>query len=183
MASLVLLACSIWLLGFRGDLGNAVGQASFWVPFIAGIAVVIFAGWCAFRLSVPGDRRWRWLETASIVGFVLWVSYLLFQLLQSDPSTWLGSLVHSYECAAFLLLLGAAPGLLMVVMLGRAAPTQRIKTGIMGFLSVGALGSIGIHLLCGGSNAAHSIPGHFLPIVVAAGIGGVIGQFFLKALR
>lgn len=123
-------------LGWRPDIGTAIGTIRFPFKFVVTFAVALTAASLMVKLARPGDdgRQFRrlWAGPALILGGVA------VELLVLPSSEWLDKLVgaNALLCMTMIPLLSIAPLAGLLLALKRGAPTRPALAGaIAGLLS------------------------------------------------
>lgn len=123
-------------IGWRPDIGEAIGTVRFPFKFVVTLAVVVTAAPVLVRLARPdvaGTRLWM-----LAVGPALILGGVLLELAVLPASDWAGNLVGSNAaiCLTAIPLLSIVPLAMLLWALKRGAPTRPRLTGaICGVLS------------------------------------------------
>jgi hypothetical protein len=171
LAAAICVALGVAQLGVRADLASRWRSPLFLVQAILLWGLAALSARAAFLLSVP-DRRSRWLAGLPGAALVGWAAFLAGSALWGHPV----EAGVGLKCVRNLLLLSAAPGLLLYVLLRSAAPLQTGATGLLAALSVAALADGGTLFLCRRDDVLHVLGWHFLPVLAVSGAGIWLGR-------
>jgi hypothetical protein len=81
-----------------------------------------------------------------------------------------------YVCVARVIGVGLLPGVLLVVMLRRAAPLRPRWTGALAAAAAMAAGAFAIQLVCPVDDAGHALLGHLGPVLAFGLTGALAGR-------
>jgi len=169
---------AVAVFGPRADIGHAIGQPMFMVTAALTFAAAAFGGVAALVLVVPGAKGSPALRASALAMLAAWGSVLTVGLIGDDvgffPDT------HWPVCAIRIIGVGMIPAWMLFTMLRRAAPLRPAAAGAMAVLAAMALAAIAIQIVCPFDAPAHLIRGHYLPVLVTAGLGLWIAPRFLK---
>lgn len=178
-AAVVLL---ITLLGFRPDMGVAVGTASFWMKFgfTAVVAALGVAATC--RLARPGATLLPAFWVAAVMPFATVAAMATFEILAVAPvdrvAVWLGG---SWKTCPVWILVISTPVLLAVTLsMRRFAPTRPVLTGMVLGMTAGGVGATVYGLHCQENAAAFLATWYVLGIAIVGAIGAAIGPRVLR---
>lgn len=174
------IGSSVFLLGLRHDINQIIFSANFLFQTFIIILLAAFSVVGAFFLSIPGKPK-TWVN----VSFLFPLGILIFALLgqvgwniyQSGSAPVLG---QGYYCSRDVLVLGIIPGLLLTLMVKKAAPINFGLVGVLIFLATFSLAALGVNLICHGTDPFHLLIWHITPVILIGGIGRLLGRFFLK---
>ncbi len=176
------LVVSSLVEGWRGDWMARMVT----IPFLAEILFTLLAGATAalavFYLSVPDSRPRRWLVALAVAPFLIWLGLMAifsFYLPDMLPTKILHEFTHHFE-AWKLLAYGLLPGLLIFVMLKRAAPLHPGLTGLLAVVAITSLSAIACRLTCPVDDPLHVLVWHTLPVFLSGLLGVLLGKLFLK---
>jgi hypothetical protein len=157
-------------LGLRPDVLRKFGDASYLAEAAALLALVGFSARNAFRRSVPGAHVGSWSWPA-----VAWVAHVVLRGLAGSGDAGL-SWATGLPCVARIAGLAAVPAIAMLIMLRRAAPTARRRTGVLALVAAAALAVIGTQLVCAKDGASHVLVWHAGPVALIALAGLAAGK-------
>lgn len=175
------LACIALTIGFRPDLGTAMGGFPFWMKFIYSLSVALCAIMATRHLSRPESSRAEWLWLLVIpVGLLaaVAVTELVRTPYHEWRALWLG---QSWKQCVPRVLFYALPifaGLLWAFR--QLAPTQLRLTGTMAGLAAGACSATLYGFHCPEASATFVLSWYSLGIGLAGMVGGFVGPRFMR---
>lgn len=168
-------------LGFRSDLGLAMRGFTFWVKWIYTISLGLAAVAMVARLARPEPVRLGAFWPA-VIPFVLLALVAIAEMAHVPPGDWLAMwLGETWKKCPWLVLVLSAPifiGLLWSFR--RLAPTRLRAAGAAAGLAAGAWAATLYCLHCPEVSALFVLTWYSLGIVLAAGVGAVIGPRVLR---
>ena len=177
----ITLALLILTLGVRPDLGIAMHGFAFWMKWTYTASLAIGAVVAVMRLARPdaAPSRWTWLLA---VPMILLTGIAVGELASRPSREWLAMwLGHSWKVCPWLVLTLAMPiffGLLWSFR--RLAPTRLRAAGAAAGLAAGAFAATIYCLHCPEVSALFVLTWYSLGILLAAGIGALIGPRVLR---
>jgi hypothetical protein len=128
------------------------------------------------RLRIPGLASGARAAALPLLLFAAWAGWQLFEWSQqAGPPSMLGK----REGCVFEVVLFALPTLALAFWLvRRAAPLERGWTGLVAGLAAGVLSALAMQLACMDA-PLHSLGLHLAPVLVAGGLGGLLGRWLL----
>lgn len=172
---------TVWTLGLRPDMAQAVGEGMFWVKLAYAVALCGVAVWACERLARPAGRaggRWPWL----LAPMLLLAAFAAWEFARA-PAPMRGPMLmgHSHRICPWLILIFSAPPLAALIWAVRGlAPTRLRLTGAMLGLAAGGAGAAAYALHCDESAAPFLMVWYTLGVALAGGLGGVLGPRLLK---
>lgn len=173
-AAFFCLGGALFFLKLRPTISSDFGHFHFSAQAFAILAVAVMSALSAFILSVP-DKLRSYSLIVPLVTLGVWLVMILVPLFSSQGSAGMG-----WPCVSETLVLGLVPGGLMFYMIRRAAPLRIFWAGLFAALAATAIGGLGTHLTCQSNSAMHLLVWHFLPVLVAGGIGLLLGRWLLS---
>lgn len=169
------------VLGLRADMPRAVVSGMFWMKLAYTGAIAAFAFACVERLARPaGDagRRFSWLAAplaviAAAAGWQIW----------SAPAPLREALLMGSSAAVcpWLILITAIPVFAALVWALRGlAPTRLRAAGALAGLTAGGAGAAVYALHCPESGAPFVAIWYSLGILLACGLGALLGPRVLR---
>jgi hypothetical protein len=179
--SVVVLLLVLDWLGLRSDLATAMAGVLFWVKaaYTAGLAVAGF--WAVERLGRPGVSARR----PASVGASILLLFVLAALAQgvgmSGPALLIAVQGVSWTvCTRNIAILAAPLLLITLLMLRELAPTRPTVAGFAAGAFSGGLAATLYGLHCPEATLVFVALWYTLGVVVSAGIGAVIGRWWLR---
>ncbi len=174
------------LLGIRPDLVDQLQNRSFLIQFILAAAAALISASSAFALSVPGAERRFWTRLAPMVVLTAWVGWMVYRMVSfvSDPAIWLSVIRHySFEEIGTGLALASAPGVLLFLMVRRAAPLRPQWAGGFALIAAGSMSSLGGQLTCDSPCPIHAVVLHLMPMLAVGLLGVGAGWLLLRRFK
>lgn len=169
------VAVGVAVFGFRADLEYTSRSPMFLLQAALTLALGALSGLSAFILSVP-DKAKPWLNIVPGTTLLLWLVVLVRALLSGENvQAGLG-----VACVRDILALGLPPGVLLYLMLKKAAPLNVGRVGVLAALGVAALGALGTQFICRNDDPLHILVWHYVPVLVLGGIGILLGRLLLR---
>lgn len=170
------VAAVVFMMSVRPDLPDKLSDVRFVVEQAAALITALTAAFAAFALTIPG--RSHRLAFLPLVPFAVWLGALG----QGCVDAWFRfgqaglSLRPDWACFPGIVVVGAVPGILMVVMLRRGAPLRPHLATALGALAVAALGDFGLRLFHSQDASVMVLVWQFGSVVVLAFLAGLIGD-------
>jgi hypothetical protein len=167
-------------LGIRPDLGIAMRGHTFWMKWGYTISLGIGAVVVTARLARPEAVRLR--RFWPVIPFVLLAAVGAFEMAHVPTASWMEMwLGQSWKVCPWVLLILAAPifvGLLWSFR--RLAPTRLRAAGAAAGFAAGAWAATLYCLHCPEVSAIFVLTWYTLGMVLAAGVGALLGPRFLR---
>lgn len=170
------------LIGLRHNIEAALLNPHFVIQAILLVTLAITSAMAAFVLSVPRTDASQWSRWFPIIPATLWagmiISDLVFAIIAKDSSALLVD--FGMACVGDILVLAMVPGVLMFIMIRKAAPTRLGWSGFLALISVAAFGALGSQFMCHKDAPMHLLLWHFLPVAAIAVLGISFGRKLLN---
>lgn len=180
MVVLVLLALGLFLFAFdlRADLAPALGQVQVLAKTALPLVLSVAALWLGLRSSRPEGQVALW-PLALPAGVALLM--VLTRLATADGPL-LPELVGktASACLVSISVLSVPPLAVGVYLLRGAAPVRPVLTGALLGIAVGAGIAAGYALHCAEDSPLFFVTWYGLGIAIAGGMGGFLGNRFLR---
>jgi hypothetical protein len=159
-----------------GLVRQLTSEPSFAVDLLLGVLAGGAAALASMRLRIPGLASGARAAALPLLLFAAWAGWQLFEWSQqAGPPSMLGK----REGCVFEVVLFALPTLALAFWLvRRAAPLERGWTGLVAGLAAGVLSALAMQLACMDA-PLHSLGLHLAPVLVAGGLGGLLGRWLL----
>ncbi|MDP3717414.1 MAG: NrsF family protein [Acidobacteriota bacterium] len=181
MASVAVGAASVAVLGRRGDLATSV----FAQPFQAHVALLVLAAVssaaAALALAIPGEPVDRWRRAAPAIALGAWLAWLAGELMPLAAAGGAAWPEAGWGCVAKAFAIGATPGLLLAIMVGRSAPGDVRATVTFAALAAAAVGALGVELTCPLDGPMHLLLWHAGPVMAVVLSAAVFGRAMFTA--
>jgi hypothetical protein len=143
-----------------------------WTP------IAVFATWAGVgRGRSMLGRSPRWLvATAVLTPLVLLLTWI--PVTRAWPETLVdgSELGHHLRCIAATAGLAIGPFVAFARLRRRSDPINPWLTGAAIGTAAGAWGAVALPLICGFTSPIHMLIGHFLPVLLLAGLGAALGD-------
>lgn len=166
-----------------GAFGSIFSSLFFLLEFIAIFLLAISSGVFALIFSTPSLFNNEKLQKRITLGALIsWFLLLGLRLTFDLGEIGLACLSPGFGsiCIKGLLLFGILPGSALLMLVKKAAPTNQALVGQLIFVSLASFGTIGTHFECAAGSPAHLITWHFLPVLLFAFLGVVLGRKILR---
>lgn len=162
-------------IGVREDLPTASRAPAFALHFGATLALGLAATGVAFAASVP--RRHVLAAALTVAGAgASWLALLVVSALSTDD----GHVGAGIRCVRNLVAFSVPPGLLLYLMLRRAAPLDRGTVGLIAAVGTAALAHLGTRFVCHNDGALHILAWHSGFVFGMGGVGVLLGRALFK---
>jgi len=172
--------CPIWHELTSPDLPTAMGQANFWMKWIYTTSLAIAAAALTFRLSRPDPSRFDrwWLFLPVLVLAAIGAA----ELASTPRGDWLAMWLGGTSSKCPFLVLGLSIPILGCLLwsMRRLAPTRLAAAGAAAGLTAGAFAATVYCLHCTETAAIFVLTWYSLGIVLATGVGALLGPRFLR---
>jgi hypothetical protein len=175
VASTVWIAAVVTAVGIRNDLAAASRVPGFALHVVLPLALGLAATVAAFVASIPRRNS----RSATLILAAVVASWLILvvggALSEGGESAGTG-----VRCIRNLVAFSVPPGLLLYLMLRRAAPLDHGTVGMIAALGTGALAHVGTRFVCHNDGALHILVWHCSFVFVIGGVGILIGRALFK---
>lgn len=179
MAILTYLAAAF----FPGDihLPQNLKNASYWIESSLWLSLAFLAALLTSSFSRLGALS-RWKPRLAAFVMLALVTTILVNISPNAFASQIYEELHWLQgpCGFFILITGFVSALWMFYIVKKGAPVNLVKTSAWASVSVGALGSFFMHLVCTHENSAHTFIWHVAPLFLLTLMCVGVGQ---KALR
>lgn len=168
-------------MGVRPDIGSAIGGFSFWMKWAYTISLSVAALDMTIQLARPDSGRLRWAWVVAIPVLLL-AGVGAVELIRTPRGEWLAMwLGQSWTYCPWRVVALAMPifaGLLWSFR--RLAPTRLRAAGAAAGLAAGAFAATVYCLHCPEVSALFVLTWYSLGILLAAGLGALLGPRMLR---
>jgi len=171
----VWIAAAVATLGVRGDLAAAARAPEFMWQVGLPLALGLTATMVAFVASVPGPAS-RWRSVTPLAVLMSWLLLLVVGALSADS----GHVGAGARCMRNLVAFSVPPGLLLYLMLRRAAPLDRGTVGMLAAVGMSALAQVGTRFVCHNDGLLHVLAWHCSFVCVLGGVGILVGRALFR---
>ena len=178
----VYAAASQFYLGLRPDLWMQLTRPLFALE-IALLALLLVFSITACILSMYPDayQKPQYLKIPYAI-FTALSALVTFQLLMPYDSRMVMPELstHGMECALCIASVALIPSALIFVLLRKGASVRQLQSGSFAVLAASAIGCITIRLAEANDSIMHLVSWHYIPTLVFAALGALIGKHLLK---
>lgn len=177
----VALVVVMLLMGVRRELADTADRVDFAVEAALLVVTAVSALVGALLVSIPGagvDRRVRWVPVILGVACILLAAGELAYAAMAGAPT--GRLTFAWHCVYKTTSVAIIPGIVLFVMLRRAAPLQTAWAGLLAGLATASIGVLGANIICPNDRPLHMLLWHVFPLMLFAGAGAALGRWLLK---
>jgi hypothetical protein len=169
------IAAVVAAVGVRGDLATAARAPGFELHVVVPLALGLAATVVAFVASVPRrNSRAATLILTTVVAS--WLVLVVVGAVSADG----GHVGAGFRCIRNLVAFSVPPGLLLYLMLRRAAPLDRGTVGLVAAVGTSALAHVGTRFVCHNDGALHILVWHCSFVFVMGGVGIWVGRALFK---
>ena len=164
--------------GFRKDLADMLmHHAGYLLQTVSIFAAGVISALAACYLSVPDTKIRPRVYAMMGISTAVWLFLILSQMVMAMGTE---SDVGPENCLTDLSLLMVSPLAAVIFMVTRGAPVWRGWAGYSMVLAVGSFAALGMRFICPNDSPAHLLVWHFLPVLVFALVGIILGKILLK---
>ena len=179
LSGIVAIIAMLALLGMRPDMEAATATMMYWTKFGYTLALALLGLAATLVLARPeGRTRWPWLAAIGLLGALLVLAVIQLARAEDMMPLIMGS--------SILRALTYIPVLSLPVLLGallalrRLAPRSPTIAGFAAGIMAGGTGAWVYTFACDETGMMFLALWYTLGIVIVAGIGAVLGRFFLR---
>lgn len=169
-------------LGVRPQIATPLARPMFVLEIVLLAALACTGAIAAILAMYPDAYRKAWVFRLPYVVFALLVAMLTFELFaQHDLRRAIpqpGG--HGMECALCIATTSLIPSALIFGLLRRGASVHPLKAGSFAVLAATGLGCLVLRLSEANDSPSHLIDWHYLPTLLFAAVGALIGRYLLR---
>ncbi len=186
IVSALYVGVGVGLLGLRPDLHDRLQELSYLGQLGLAGAAAFSSAWSALALSVPGAEHRIRTRLIPVSILAAWTSWMLYRMVSfvADPRIWIAVIrEYSFEQIGIGLLLASLPGILLFLMIRRAAPLRPGWAGGLALITAGALSTLGGLLTCDNPCPIHAVVLYIAPMLALGAVGLGAGWLWLRRFR
>ena len=175
------LAVVMLLMGVRRELGDASDRADFAIEAALLLVTALSAAFGALVISIPGATRSplvRWVPIVAGIACVAWATGELVTASMIDAPV--GRISFAWHCVYKTTSVAAVPGVVLFLMVRRAAPMHAAWAGLLAILATAAVGVLGANIICPNDRPWHMLLWHVVPLMLFAALGAALGAWLLR---
>ncbi|GIL41865.1 NrsF family protein [Roseiterribacter gracilis] len=166
----------IWRMGAMRGLAKEFTRATNTIELLAATATGVLALVAAFYLTMP-DRspRWAWLPVPTLV---LWIGATCFACVQTAVDRGVAALFQKvgWPCFVFIAVVSIPLGIALLLVMRRGAPTEPVRTAMLGGLGVSALAAAALHAFHPFDGGLGDTGMHVVAILAIVAAFGALGR-------
>ncbi len=177
-----IIGMTLWLFGLRDDLATVAGQPFWWLEIIFSLATAILAAIAGCYLAEPDSHQHPHISRWPVATFGILSMIIVARVLMAPyHNLWrtLG-MEASPVCGVEMTLYAIPPGLILILMLRRAAPTRPMLAGTLTALAVGSFAYAFLRLTEPVDDPAHQLVWHYAPMLAFCLFGALSGRWILR---
>lgn len=180
-AAAVVLAGVLWWLGLRADLGQAVGGVTFWAKAAYTAAAAGAGFWLLERLGRPGVSVRAPIILSALILLTVFGAAAV-ELTMAEPAARMRMVMgrSAQVCPTNIVALSALAAPFAFYAARRFAPVRPASAGAAAGLLAGGVAATLYGLHCPEHTAAFVAIWYTLGLVMAAGLGALIGKFVFR---
>jgi hypothetical protein len=169
------VALVVWAMGLRADLLQDLANPRFIIEQAATLLTAGLAALAAFCAVIPGSARW--IRLLPLLPLAIWLGVLGLGCLEDWLQFGSAGLVlqPDWHCAPRIVLVGAVPAIVMIIMLRKGAPLAPRVTVALGTLAAAALSNFALRLFHPPDASLMVLVWHFGGVALLTAIAGWLG--------
>lgn len=171
-----------FVLHLRPDLPKQLTRPMFASEIILLALLAITSAASSIFAMYPDMHQRRWALNLPHAVFAALALFILFQM----TMPWDARMVappegaHGMECAVCIASVSILPSALIFGLLRKGASVHPLRAGSFAVLAASGIGCLTLRLSEANDSLMHLAEWHYLPTVIFASIGALIGKWFLK---
>ena len=173
----------VTFFGARSDVMVRLTQLDYLGLASLALLMSVFAVVMALVLAIPGAERTPVLRLSTLGILGVWAVTMVCAVVRSGSGLPVSTDPHWPMCFMRVLLVGALPALVLFVMARRGIPIRLGWTGGMAALAAASVGALAVQIACPLDDPGHGFLGHFVPVMLMAGIGVAVQRLLARPPR
>lgn len=177
-----------YIIGVRSDIMMQLMQPTFILECILLVLMGISSIISAILLMYPDVFQRKMVLKVPYIVFTLIVSLMLYQIAILDNSNNPMMVIsnqshyiqHTFECAVCIISIAIIPSGLMFLLQRKGATVYLMQSGIFAILAASSIGAFTLRLAEINVSASHIVVWHYLPTILFASIGAILGRWLLR---
>jgi hypothetical protein len=181
VATLIAAALFFAAIGFRTDIGAAIGTGRFLFKFVITLALAFSASLCLFRVGRP-DARLGAMAWWMLAPLALAVAAAIFELFATAPETWADRMIgeNSRLCLSIIPLLSIGPLLCLLFALKHGAPSRLAPAGAIAGLAAAGIAATFYAANCDDDSPLFVLLWYPIAISMVTALGAFLGHIYLR---
>lgn len=169
-------------LGLRLDLAVQFTRPMFAIEVVLLALLAVASAGAAILSMYPDAYQKKSLLKLPYGIFAALAAFILFQLsMPHDPMMAMPELgAHGMECALCIASVAIVPSALIFGLLRKGASVHPLRSGSFAVLAASGIGCITLRLAEVNDSLMHLVGWHYLPTLLFAALGAIIGKHLLK---
>ncbi len=92
----------------------------------------------------------------------------------------MGRISFAWHCVYKTTSVATVPGVVLFLMVRRAAPMRAAWAGLLAILATAAVGVLGANIICPNDRPWHMLLWHVVPLMLFAALGAALGAWLLR---
>lgn len=179
---LVYAGAAQWWLGIRPDLATQLERSLFIAELFLLAAMLISAAIASVLAMVPDTYQKKNLLKLPYIISGLMLALVTFQLLMPQDARMVmpDETSHTIECAMFIAMASMLPAALIFVLLRKGATIMPKNAGALAVIASASIGALTLRLAEADDYIIHLLTWHYIPSILFAGLGALIGRWMLR---
>ena len=168
----------VMLFGPRPDVLTRLTQPDYLAIALFALMTSIVGVSTSLVLAIPGAERRPVLRMLMLVLLGSWMVTMGWAVSSAGRGLPVSSDSHWPVCFMRVVLVGAVPAFMLVVMVRRGIPLRPGWTAAIAAAGAASVGALAVQLVCPIDDPGHGFLGHFVPVMVMVAVG-LAGQRLL----
>lgn len=172
-----------FFLHIRPDITIQLGRLTYTLEITLLTALFLFSAVAAVLSMYPDLYQKSYILRVPYILFALLLGSILFQLvaMPHDPRMVISPPVrHGMECTLCIASLALIPSALIFALLKKGASVTPLHAGFFAILTTTGMSCLMLRLAEANDSLIHLLTWHYLPTLIFAIIGAIIGKFLLR---
>lgn len=170
-------------LGLRSDLAAQFTRPMFSLEIILLALLTVSSAVAAILSMYPDAHQKQDVLRYPYVIFAALIVFILFQLaMPHEPMMVIPTAldVHGMECALCIAGVTIVPSAMIFGLLRKGASVHPLRSGFFTVLAASAIGCLTLRLSEANDSLMHMVSWHYVPTLLFAALGALIGKWLLK---
>lgn len=137
------------------------------------IAISISAMLCSSWLCVPDMRGQKWMLAVPTTLFIVFTLQIVLRIAMEAHDI---PELYLHHCVTDSIVFGVIPAFMIVLLSIKGKTTRPFSMSFMNALAVGAMGYLGLRVVCMSDNIGHLYTYHLLPYILFGIVISIVGR-------
>jgi hypothetical protein len=182
LLSIYAICAQCWLEGFRPDLSMQLTRPLFMVELLLLAAMLVSASVASVYAMLPDGAQRKMLMRLPYIfsgGMLALVIVQLFlpqdaRMVMSDATS------HSHECTTYIAFSSILPAALIFGLLRKGASVMPMQAGLLAVIAAASVSAVTLRLAEANDEIMHLLSWHYLPSIIFAILGALLGRYLLR---